>query len=174
MAKNRQNSAKIIKKIDFPYNNFPKKGHFLPKMHQKKNRLRRQKKILKRSRLRRDGFKPHPPPALLYRFRPTVQPPLYLGQNALFGKKCHFFLAQKWSKNGPKVVKKWPKLPHNRRNKSRGSPRKSQRIPKMSEKWPKTLPQCNMKMHQKSKNGQKSAKIGKTYKKNRFSLQQLP
>ena len=29
-------------------------------------------------------------------------------------------------------------------------------------------------MHQKRKNGQKSAKIGENYGKNRFSLQQLP
>ena len=88
-----------------------------------------------------------------------------------FGKKRPiFFVGPKWSKMA-KSGQKWPKLPQNRRNKSRGSPRKSQRIPKISEKWPKTLPQCNMKMHQKSK---KSAKIGKNYKKNRFSLQQLP
>jgi len=79
-------------------------------------------------------------------------------------------MVQKWPKSG----QKWPNLPPNRRNKSRGSPRKSQRIPKISEKWPKTLPQCNMKMHQNSKNGQKSAKIGKNYEKHRFSLQQLP
>ena len=69
---------------------------------------------------------------------------------------------------------KWPKLPQNRRNKSRGSPRKSQRIPKILGKWPKTFPQCKVKMLQKSKNSQKSAKIGKNYQKNRFSLQQLP
>ena len=78
-------------------------------------------------------------------------------------------MVQKWPKSG----QKWPKLPQNRRNKSRGSPRKSQRIPKISKKWPKTLPQCNMKMHQNSKNGPKSAKIGKNYEKNRFSLPQL-
>ena len=34
MAKNRQKSAKIMKKIDFPYNNFPKKGISLRKCTQ--------------------------------------------------------------------------------------------------------------------------------------------
>ena len=86
---------------------------------------------------------------------------LFLGQNANFrqkkAKKNRPKNFQKWPKSG----QKWPKLPQNRRNKSRGSPRKSQRIPKISDKWPKTLPQCNMKMHQNSKNGQKSANIMK-------------
>ena len=40
MAKNRQKSAKIIGKIDFSYNNFPKKGHFLKEMHKKQSCLR--------------------------------------------------------------------------------------------------------------------------------------
>ena len=102
--------------------------------------------------------------------------PLYLGQKCRFSaKKKRLFLFR--PKNGPKMAQKWSKLPkigQNRRNNSRGSPRKSQRIPKISGKWPKTLPQCNMKMHPNSKNGQKLAKTGKNYKKNRFSLQQLP
>ena len=86
-----------------------------------------------------------------------------------------FFGKKRQKKNWPKSGQKWPKLPQNRRNKSRGSARKSQRNPKISEKWPKRLPQCKMKMHQKSKIGQKSAKkIGKNDKKNRFSLKQLP
>jgi len=37
MAKNRQKMAKIIRKIDFLYNNFPKKAISLRKCTQKKN-----------------------------------------------------------------------------------------------------------------------------------------
>ena len=62
-----------------------------------------------------------------------------------FGPK----MVQKWPKSG----QKWPKLPHNRRNNWRGSPRKSQQILKISEKWSKTPPQC--KCTKKSKNGKK-------------------
>jgi len=49
MAKNRQKSAKIMKKqkIDFPYNNFPKKEIFLRKCTPKNIfRLRRKKKSI--------------------------------------------------------------------------------------------------------------------------------
>ena len=79
-------------------------------------------------------------------------------------------MVRKWPKSG----QKWPKLPQNRRNNWRGSPRKSQRIPKISEKRPKNAPTEIWKCTKKSKNGQKSAKNGKNFKKNRFSLQQLP
>ena len=88
---------------------------------------------------------------------------LFLGQNAIFRqKKAKNFFGPKMVRKWPKSGQKWPKLPQNRRNNWRGSPRKSQRIPKISEKWPKTLLQCNMKMHQKRTNGQKSATRGQT------------
>ena len=57
MAKNRQKMAKIIRKIDFLYNNFPKKVISLrkcTKKKKKKNRLRRKKSQFFFSRLRRD------------------------------------------------------------------------------------------------------------------------
>ena len=56
------------------------------------------------------------------------------------GTKCHFsakkaniFFGPKMVQKWPKSGQKWPKLPQNRRNKSRGAPRKSQRIPQISE-----------------------------------------
>ena len=51
--KNRQKSAKIIRKIDFPYNDFPKKGISLRKCTPKKKCLRRKKSYKIYSRLRR-------------------------------------------------------------------------------------------------------------------------
>ena len=176
MAKNRQKSAKFIRKIDFLYNNFPKKAISLRKCTKKKNRLRRKKKSKKKLA-----------PAALYRWTPptrggwgcaieffpsghTAILPLYLSLGGLtrplrFETLLHFFGKKSKKKIGPKKVwkwpksgQKWPKLPQNRRNNWRGSPRKSQRIPKISAKWPKTFPQCKMKMHQKSK---KWPKVGK-------------
>ena len=45
MAKNRQKSAKIIKKIDFPYNNFPKKDISLRKCTPQKKSPSAKKKL---------------------------------------------------------------------------------------------------------------------------------
>ena len=67
-------------------------------------------------------------------------------------------MVRKWPKSG----QKWPKLPQNRRNNWRGSPRKSQRIPKISEKRSKTLPlkyENAPKKVKMAKNRQKMAKI---------------
>ena len=66
---------------------------------------------------------------------------LFFGVFGIFG--------QKRKKNRPKNGPKRAKLPQNRRNNWRGSPRKSQQILKISGKWPKTPPQCKVKMHQK-------------------------
>ena len=65
------------------------------------------------------------------------------------------------------MVQKWPKIGEINRGGPPENPNESQ---KYRKNGPKTLPQCNMKMHQNSKNGQNWAKIGKTYEKNRFSL----
>ena len=47
MAKSRQKSSKIIKKIGFPYNNFPKKGISLRKYTHKKKSPSAKKKVKK-------------------------------------------------------------------------------------------------------------------------------
>ena len=131
MAKNRQKMAKLLRKIDFLYNNFPKKAFYLRKCTQKKNRLRRKKKSKK-------NFAP----AALYSWTPRgcYRISVFCASALIPGPKCHFS-AKKAKKNfGPKMVRKWPKsgqkwpkLPQNRRNNWRGSPRTSQRIPKISE-----------------------------------------
>ena len=66
MTKNRQKSANNMKKIDFPYNNFPKKGISLRKCTQKIYfRLRRKKSQNFFSRLRR--YTAATPPTGCYR-----------------------------------------------------------------------------------------------------------
>jgi len=95
---------------------------------------------------------------------PTSPRALIPGPKSHFSAKTsHCFLAQKWSKNGPKVVKNDQNCPQNRRNKLPGGGQEirtnPQNIGKMAKNAPP--PQCKMKMHQKSKNGYKLAKIGK-------------
>ena len=87
-------------------------------------------------------------------------------------KKAKKNQPKKWPKNG----QKWSKLPQNRRNNWRASPRKSQQILKISQKWPKTPPvqsENAPKRVKMAKNDQKSAKMAKKwqtlYKKLIFS-----
>ena len=81
------------------------------------------------SRLRRDV----PPPAGEGLYKKSASPP-HSHTPYFFGGWVRVLRSKKvkkWSKNGPKMAQKWskwPKLPQNRRNNWRGSPRKSQQI----------------------------------------------
>ena len=80
MAKNRQKSAKFIRKIDFLYNNFPKKAISLRKCTNFFFRLRRKKSQLFFSRLRRETVLSTPWGGCYINFAtmPRLQRPLYL------------------------------------------------------------------------------------------------
>ena len=105
MAKNRQKSAKIIRKIDFPYNNLQKKDISLRKCTKKKKKRLRRKNIFF-SRFWRDtagtgGAIPICPSG------DSAQRSSFLGQMPFFGKQSLFFF---WPKNGPKMAQKWSKM----------------------------------------------------------------
>ena len=69
MAKNRQKSAKIIRKIDFPHNNFPKKAISLRKCAKKYIFAFGEKKSqFFFSRLRRETVLSTPGGGVLYKF----------------------------------------------------------------------------------------------------------
>ena len=114
MAKNRQKSAKFIRKIDFLYNNFPKKASSLRKCTKKYISPSAKKKSFFFSRLRRETVLSTPPGGGCYRnfaTMPRLQRPYTWAKMPKIGKKRHFFSAQKWSKNGPKVVKNGQNCP---------------------------------------------------------------
>ena len=98
MASNRQNSAKNIRKIDFPYNNFPKKDISFQKCTKKEKNAFDEKKSTFFSRLRRDGFTL--PPGL-YESGPAVQRPSYMSLPYVFLiPKLRFQKKFRYSKGG--------------------------------------------------------------------------
>ena len=101
MAKNRQKMVKFLRKIDFLYNNFPKKAISLRKCTQKKIIFAFSEKKVQIF-FRACGAIQLDPGGGCYRisvFCASVFCALYLGQNAIFRQKKAIFF-------GPKMVRK--------------------------------------------------------------------